>query len=380
MSGTRLVVDRSAIAANSRHFAALMPGRLMAVVKADGYGAGAELVARTALANGATRLGVTSIAEALALRAAGLSAPILSWLNTVDADFAGAIAAEVEIAVPGVAHLDAVRRAARRSGRRAVIHLQIDCGMAREGCAPALWPQLLGFAAAAQAERDVEVVGVMGHLSCASTPSAAANRRERARFLKAVRATASARLHAPLRHLAATAATLTQPAARHTLCRVGAGLVGIDPSGTVPLRGALMLQSQIVDVRRVPAGTPVGYDHSAVTTQDTTLALVAAGYADGVPRAVAPDAEILVRGRRRRIVGRVSMDQLVVDLGADGDALPGEFVTIFGPGDYGEPTVADWAAWCGTIPNEIVTGIGRRVERVERAEGLAHAETVKAAS
>jgi len=363
MSGARLIVDADAIARNTRVFAALAPGEVMAVVKADGYGAGAELVARTALAAGAARLGVTSIDEAIALREAGIAAPVLSWLNPVDADFGAAIMLGIELAVPGVAHLDAITLAAHALGRPARVHLQIDCGMAREGCPRELWPQLLGFAAAARARGDVEVVGVMGHLSSADEPVDPANRRERARFDQALRLARAAGFDPAQVHLAATSAALTQPAARHSLVRIGAGLVGIDPTGTHPLEGALTLEAQIVDVREVPAGTPVGYGHSWLAEHATRLALVAAGYADGVPRAVDPAASVLVRGARRRIVGRVSMDQIVVDLG-ELAAAPGERVTVFGPGRHGEPTVAEWAQWCGTIPNEIVTGIGRRVERI----------------
>ena len=360
---SRLLVDTDAIAANTRLFAILAPGELMAVVKAQGYGAGAELVARTALDSGATRLGVTSIAEALALRRAGIEAPILSWLNPVDADFEAALEHGIDLAVPGIAHLDAIRRAARTRRCPARVHLQLDCGLAREGCPAELWPQLLAVSAAAAAHGELEVLGIMGHLSSADDPSDPANRRERTRFAHALRLARAVGLFVPLRHLAATSATLTQPGARHSLCRVGAGLVGIDPTGTHRLRGALTLEAKIVDVRDVAAGTPVGYGHGWLAPRPTRLALVGAGYADGVPRTAGADAEVLVAGRRRRIVGRISMDQFVVDL--DGaHAAPGEYVTVFGPGDRGEPTFGDWASWCGTIPNEVVTGVGPRVERV----------------
>ncbi|MCL2516864.1 MAG: alanine racemase, partial [Microbacteriaceae bacterium] len=215
MTGARLLVDTGAIERNTCLFAGLVPGELMAVVKADGYGAGAARVARAALASGATRLGVTSIAEALALRDAGVSAPILSWLNTVDADFGAAVMLDVELAVPGVAHLDAIGRAAQALGRRARVHLQVDCGMAREGCPRELWPQLLGFAAAARSRGEIEVVGVMGHLSSADEPFDQTNRRERDRFAHALRLARTAGFRAAVPHLAATAATLTQGAAHH---------------------------------------------------------------------------------------------------------------------------------------------------------------------
>jgi alanine racemase len=130
----------------------------------------------------------------------------------------------------------------------------------------------------------------------------------------------------------------------------------------------MTLPAPVVSVRRVRAGTTVGYGHTWTAPGVTHLGLLPLGYADGLPRAASGRAEVLVRGRRRPVVGRLSMDQVVVDLGADADAVePGEIVTVFGPGDAGEPTVAEWAAWAGTIEHEIVTGIGRRVHRGVRA-------------
>jgi alanine racemase len=169
-------------------------------------------------------------------------------------------------------------------------------------------------------------------------------------------------LRPPLRHLAATAATLTDPATLHNLSRVGAGLVGIDPSGTTRLSPALTLSAPVVGVRRVAAGTTVGDGASWQTARATTLALLPVGYADGIPRAASGRAEVLLRGRRRPLVGLVSMDQVVVDLGDDHVEL-GEPATVFGPGHSGEPTAAEWAGWAGTIEHEIVTGIGARVVR-----------------
>ena len=170
-------------------------------------------------------------------------------------------------------------------------------------------------------------------------------------------------------HLAATAATLTDPRTHHDLCRIGAGLAGIDPSGTARLHPALTLTAPVVAVRRVRAGRSVGYGHSWAAPAATTLGLLAVGYADGLPRAASGRAEIMVRGHRCRVAGLISMDQTVIDLG-DQPVDPGEVATVFGPGTAGEPTVADWARWAGTIEHEIVTGIGGRVHRqVTGADG-----------
>ncbi|WP_245156026.1 alanine racemase [Nocardioides sp. 503] len=356
--GPSLSVDLAAVAANTRLFAARTEGALMAVVKADGFGHGAVDVARTALANGASWLGVTSIDEALPLRSAGLRAPVLSWLNPVDADFGTAIASRIDVAVPSREHLDAVTRA----GVGARIHLQLDTGMARDGASPSAWPALCRAARHAERLGQVSVVGVMGHLGCADVPDDPANAAGRTRFAWGLEVARSSGLRPPLRHLAATAATLTDPLSHHTMSRVGAGLVGIDPSGSTRLSAAMTLTAPVVGVRRVRAGTPVGYGHDWTAARATNLVLLPLGYADGLPRATGGRAQVLLRGRRCPVVGRVSMDQVVVDVGSDVVAV-GETAVVFGPGRGGEPTVAEWAAWADTIEHEIVTGIGRRVVR-----------------
>ena len=349
----RLTVDLDAVAANVELLAQRATGELMAVVKADGFGHGAAAVARTALAHGATRLGVTSVAEALALRADGVDAPVLSWLNPLDADFASAAEHGVEVAVPSRGHLDAVAPGT-------AVHLHLDTGLARDGASPAEWADLCRAARRAERQGRVRVVGLMGHLACADVPDDPSNALGRARFAWGVETARAAGLRPGHRHLAATAATLTDPLSHHTLCRVGAGLVGIDPSGTTRLRRALTLTAPLVSVRRVRAGTPVGYGHTWVAPAATELGLLPLGYADGLPLAASGRAEVLVRGRRRPLVGRISMDMAVVDLGPDG-AAPGDPVTVFGPGDDGEPTTAEWAAWSGTLEHELVTGLGTRV-------------------
>jgi alanine racemase len=362
--GPLLSVDLSAVAANTALIAARATGEVMAVVKADGFGHGAVDVARTALAHGATGLGVTSLAEAWPLRDAGLEAPLLSWLNPVDADFARAVAHGIDVAVPGLEHLAAVVAAPGR----AQVHLHLDAGMARDGASPAEWPRLCRAAHLAERRGRIEVVGVMGHLGCADDPADACNARGRIRFAWAVEVARGCGLRPRNRHLAATAATLTDPLSHHTMSRVGAGLVGIDPSGTRRLRPALTLSAPLVSVRRVRAGTPVGYGHTFVTGATTHLGLVPLGYADGLPRAASGRAEVWHGGRRVPVVGRISMDQLVVDLGATG-AEVGDAITVFGSGDAGEPTVADWAGWSDTLAHEIVTGIGSRVPRRTRQAG-----------
>ena len=355
-----LEIDLSAVAANTRRFAKIARGQLMAVVKADGFGHGLADVARTALDNGATWLGVTSIAEAVAVRAAGVDAPVLSWLNLVDCDVETARGHRIDLAVPSVRHLAAVE-----AGRPVRVHLHLDTGMARDGAAPDEWPELMAAARRAEAARRITVVGVMGHLAMADEPGHPANTMGRHALLRGVEMATRAGLRPSVRHLAATAATLTDPGTHLDLVRIGVGLVGIDPSGSTRLRSALRLTAPIVQVRRVSAGVGIGYGHTHVTDRATNLALLPIGYADGLPRAASGRAEVMVAGRRRPVVGVISMDQAVVDLG-DEPVDPGTEAVVFGPGDGGEPTVDDWAGWAGTIPHEIVTRIGPRVRRSVR--------------
>jgi alanine racemase len=354
-----LQVDLGAVTANVRTIGSRTAGELMAVVKADGFGHGQIDVARAALAGGAARLGVTSVDEARPLREAGLTQRILSWLNRLDTDFTAAVRLGVELGVPGLDHLHAIARTA--PGAR--VHLQLDTGMGRDGADPAQWDRLCRAARQAERHGQLRVVGVMGHLPCADRPGHAANARGRDRFAWGLRVARAAGLCPADHHLAATAATLSDPLSHHTMSRIGAGLVGIDESGTVRLRHALTLTAPLVTVRSVPAGTAVGYGHTWTARRATRLGLIPVGYADGLPRLASGRAEVWVAGTRRPVAGRISMDMTVIDLGPVAPVSAGDPVTVFGPGDDGEPTTADWACWAETLEHEIVTGLSARLHR-----------------
>lgn len=369
-AGAALHVDESAIAANTRLIAERTGAVVMAVVKADGFGHGDA--ALTALAHGATWLGVTSIDEALPFRWRGVDAPMLSWLNPVDADFAAAIRHDIDLAVPSIPHLLAIRHAARALGRPAHVHLHLDTGMSRDGADRSEWTALCELARLGEAAGDLEVRGIMSHLARADEPGDPMTRRQTLLFDNAVRAARHRGLSPRLLHLAATAATLTDPATHFGMVRVGAGLYGIDPSHTTALRGAMSLTAPVASVREVSAGTGVGYGLTYRTDRRTRLALLPIGYADGVPRGLATRAaavgapasapSVFLNGRRVAVAGAVSMDQLVLDVG-DLGVVPGDVATLFGPGDAGEPTLTEWAGWADTIEHELVTRIGPRVSR-----------------
>jgi alanine racemase len=238
--------------------------------------------------------------------------------------------------------------------------------MAREGCPVTDWPVLCDLARELQGVGAIVVVGVMGHMSSADRPADPQNVRERLLFRNAVRTARRRGLRPRVTHLAATAATLTGVGDGFDLHRIGAGLFGIDPSGTTDvLRPALSLTTRVVAARAASAGTGIGYGREHLLSRDTNLAVLPLGYGDGLPRAASHRAEVWVRGRRRPVVGRFSMDTVIVDTGGERVA-PGEVVTVFGTGDDGAPTVAEWARWADTIPHEIVTRMGSRVARVHR--------------
>jgi len=348
-----------AVTANVVTIRAQVGSTVMAVVKADGYGHGAVTVARAAVAAGAGWLGTTSIGEAAALRAAGLPVPILAWLHASGIDAEAAAAARVDVAVGSVDELDALLAQAAPTVRA---HLHVDTGMSRGGCPRQQWDELIALAQRGQQARRICVVGVMGHLPQADQADPAANAAAVAGMHAAQQAVRAAGLGSPLAHLAATSASLTDPATHLDVVRVGAGLVGIDPSGTVELHGASRLTAPIVHTTAVGAGTPVGYGGTYVTDRATHLSVLPLGYADGVPRELSPRAGVQIGGRRCPVVGRVSMDQIVVDTGAEPFPV-GTSATVFGPDGGATPTIQDWARWAGTIPHTIVTGIGPRVQR-----------------
>ena len=364
------LVDLAAIRHNVAVLRAAAPGaELMAVVKADGYGHGAVRVAEAALAAGASWLGVCTLEEAAELRNAGITAPLLSWLHLPDEDFADAVAADVDLSVASRAHLAAVAAGARRAGLPARVHLKVDTGMSRNGAQPAAWDDLLDDVAKAAADGHVEVVAVWSHLANADVPGHPTLDVQAGRLTAAWQA-ARERGFTPIRHLANAAATLTRPDLHFDLVRPGIAVYGLDPLGRPPaespLRPAMTLRGRVALVKRVPAGEGVGYGHVWTTPCESTLALIPVGYADGVPRNLgrAGRMRVLLGDALRPVVGRVSMDQVVVDCGDGVGVREGDTAVFFGPGEDGEPTAQDWADELGTIHYEIVTGVhSRRVTR-----------------
>lgn len=370
------VIDLDAIARNVRTIAErVAPAEVMAVVKADAYGHGAVEAARAALAGGATRLGVADLDEAFALRSSGIDAPILAWLHDPDADFARAVAADVELGISNLAQLE--RAASALHGGPARVHLKIDTGLSRNGVPEEDWAAAVARAAELEREGRLVVVGVFSHFANTSRDVDAA---QRAAFERALAAAAEAGLRPATRHLASSEQAIRDAQARYDVVRIGIGMYGLTPFGDgttctdLGLTPAMTLRTRVAAVRRVTAGTGASYAHIWHAERATTLALVPLGYADGIPRhASGGGAEVLLAGARRPVVGRVAMDQFIVDVGDD-RVEAGDEVVVFGDPATGAPTADEWAEAAGTIGYEIVTRIGPRVARTYTGGGPQGAE------
>jgi alanine racemase len=341
----------------------------MVVVKADGYGHGILACAREARVAGAGWLGVATPGEALLLREAGDTGPILAWLYGVEEDLAPLVAADIDVSAQSVEQIGRLAAAAATTERRARVHLKIDTGLSRNGAPSYDWPDVCAAAAESEHAGALEVVGVWSHLAAADEPGHPSIPVQVEAFQRACEQARANGLEPTLRHLANSAGALVVPEARLDLVRVGIAAYGIDPApgiaalAGVALRPVMRLRAQLVNVKQIPAGASVSYGWTWTAPAPTTIGLVPLGYGDGIPRHAGNRASVGWSGGRVPVRGRICMDQFVVELGAGHLAQAGEEVTVFGPGDHGEPTANDWAAWCDTIGYEIVTRIGSRVPR-----------------
>jgi alanine racemase len=364
-----VVVDLDAITANAAALVAHVGGaRLMAVVKSDGYGHGMVPTATAALAGGATWLGVVQVADALALRAAGLTVPVLCLLAAPDAAHEAAIRAGVDLTAGSADVVALAAAAARRAGRPARLHLEADTGMSRGGATAADWPGLVRAALDAEAAGDAVVAGLWSHVACADMPGHPSIDAQLAAFDAAVARAERDGARPEVTHLANTPATLTRPDSWRDLVRPGGAVVGLStlPGGAPDwLTPAMTVRARLVQVKRVPAGTAVSYGHRYATTAQATLGVVPLGYNEGIPRLASSTAQYQVGGRRFTIAGTVNMNQTILDLG-DLPAAPGDEVIVFGPGTGGEPTAQEWADALGTLSYEIVTRFTGKIPRSYR--------------
>jgi alanine racemase len=320
------------------------------------------------MAGGATMIATADLEESLKLRESGIDAPLLCWLHGPRVDFAAAIEQSIDVGVSHLSQLEALALAARATGKRATLQFKIDTGLSRNGAAREEWEAL--FARGAELERDglVRVRGIFSHLANAGEDADLA---QGARFDEAIAALRAAGSDPEMIHLAASAATFTRPELYYNTVRVGMAAYGLSPlagknSAQLGLVPAMTLRSEVVALRGVPAGTGVSYGFNHVCEVATTLALVPVGYADGMPRALnGAGAWVTIAGERCPIVGRIGMDQFIVDVGPIAGRIDiGAPVILFGDPERGFPSIDIWAGLMRTINYEIVVGIGPRVLRV----------------
>ncbi|CAN5241887.1 alanine racemase [soil metagenome] len=345
------------------------PAALCAVVKADGYGHGAVPVARAALAAGASWLAVAMPGEGAVLRSAGIEAPVLVLSEPSPAELDAVVALGLRASVYSSSAIEGLAKAVSRAGAEPLaVHLKVDTGMHRVGADPA---EAMALACAVAERPELVLEGLWTHCAVADEPGHPFTDVQAGRFHDVVAELAAAGLRPPLVHAANSAATLDHPGLRHDLVRCGITVYGLDPSpalhGRVPLRPALALAAEVSLVRVVPAGDGISYGLRHRCVEDTVVATVPLGYADGVSRRLSEvGAEVLVGGRRRPIVGAVTMDQLLIDCGPPDTAAPveaGDEVVLLGEQGGQRVGVDEWAERLGTIPYEVVCAISSRVPR-----------------
>lgn len=357
-------INLAAISQNIKLFKSNTEAQILAVVKADAYGHGLLPVANKAIESGATWLGVALLEEAIKLRNHGIKeVPIIAWLTPLHDNFEAAINLDIDLAVPSIAHLRTIEKFGKNIGKKPRIHIEIDTGMTRGGLLNE-WSEFLKEIRNA----DVEVVGAWTHFARADEPESPFTDQQISTFEKKIADLKFAGINPEFIHLSNSAAAITKPSVDRNIVRLGIAMYGLSPdvnflgdSKNLGLKPAMTLKSELHLVKDVPKGSRVGYGGTGITECDTKLAIVSMGYSDGIPRIANKNAGVFVAGKRAPIIGKVSMDQFVVDLGPESTAVSGEIAEVFGPNGY---SIDEWAAACNTINYEIVTRIASRIPRV----------------
>ncbi len=367
---TWLEIDLSAIGRNTRLIQRLVGPdvRVLVSLKADAYGHGALRVARTVLHNGASWLGVATVSEAESLRAAGIDAPVLVFGYTAPWQAREAVRLDVRATVYGMEIARALAYAARDLGRVARVHVKVDTGMARLGLRAEDVEGIVAFVEALHSLPGLEVEGIFTHFATADSADQGYARRQLDRFLAVLAALERRGLRPPLAHAANSAAMLTLPEARFDMVRPGVAVYGLAPSDEVRLpegfSPALAFKTQVAQVKWIPAGEGISYGATYVTERPTHVAVLPVGYADGFRRAPANWGEVLVRGRRAPLVGRVCMDQCMIDVTHIPGVRQGDEVVLIGRQGDDELTAEAVAGRLGTIAYEVVAELLARVPRV----------------
>jgi alanine racemase len=361
---TRLEIDLRAVRANVARLREVTGVEVCAVVKADGYGHGAVPVARAAVDAGAAWLAVALVEEGVQLREAGFDVPILLLTEPPVAAIPELLAAQLTPTVYRAPFIAALDGTGHQRGRPVDVHLKLDTGMGRVGVPPGAWRERLEQLALAD---RLHVTGLYTHLARADELGVATTAEQLTAFERGLEAAAKVGVRPRWRHAANTAGALAHAAARYDLVRPGIGVYGLSPGADVDaadhgLRPALSLHTEVAFAKRITAGTPVSYGHRWRAPEDGWLAVLPLGYGDGMPRALTNRAQVLVRGRRRPVVGTVCMDQVLVWC-AELEPTVGEPVVLLGEQDEERIRVEEWAAAADTITYEIVTQLTARLPR-----------------
>ena len=362
---TEARIDAAALQHNLREAQRKAPrARVLAVVKADGYGHGALISARAFLAAGADFLGVALVEEGVALRRAGITAPII-WLGGQLVDFALVLGNALTPVVYRADQLDALAAAARSAGVVAEAHLKLDTGMGRIGALPRELPALLAHA---RTLREVRLTGLCSHFANADLRDPAATERALRLFEDGRRALLESGQPLTLCHLANSAATLDLPASHYDMVRPGLMLYGAVPAqrfaGLADLRPALTWATAVSHLKVVPSGTPISYGHRWTARRESVIATLPVGYADGYRRALSNISFVLLGGKRCPSAGTVCMDMLMVDAtDVPGVAINDEAILLGAQGEE-RIDVGELADRCGTIAYEVFCNISARVPRV----------------
>ena len=360
-------IDLNAIAFNAAGLKARAGGKaeLMVTVKANGYGHGAVQVARAALEGGATRLAVHRALEGVQLRQAGITAPILVMGYTLPAVSERVVRWNLTPTVNSQPQAEALSAAAVAAGKMLPIHVKIDTGMGRYGLLP---DEALGFVRFLSGLPGLALEGLYTHHAVADLADKSFTRHQFGLYMNVVEQLETAGFTFPLKHVSNSATTLDLPEMALDMLRCGIALYGLRPSGEVepviPLRPALTLKSRVVRVRTLPAGASISYGRTYITEKPTRVALVPVGYGDGYHRILSNRGAVLIHGQRASIVGRVCMDQFVVDVNHIPDVQLHDEVVLVGRQGEGHIPAEEVARWAETINYEVTTGLLPRVVRV----------------
>jgi len=338
---------------------------IMAVVKANAYGHGALETAKVVLNNGATSLAVARVEEAKELRKAGIDAPILLLGYTPGNQFHEVLGLNLIQTVYSLEMAEALNSIAERSGRQAKVHIKVDTGMGRLGLTPGK-PALEDVLKAARLPHLI-LEGIFTHFAAADSADKTYSLAQLELFISFLEELRKAGLEFPLRHCANSAALLDLPQTYLNLVRPGIIIYGLHPSdeirNSINLKPAMAFKTRIAQLRKVPAGYKISYGSTYQTSKPTNIAVISAGYADGYSRLLSSKGIVLVNGQRARVVGRVCMDQCMIDVGHINDVCTGDEVVLFGHSGTETIPVEEIAKLTGTISYEIVCMVNSRVPR-----------------